>query len=210
MKKNDQADTTPRAPLVYADWCGPCKAIAPLYEQLSAQLSRPNRITFTKVNTDQQTQIAQKHGVRAYVLPLSRTAASTIKRNLTHLPSLSSMPTFLIFKHTKEVSRIQGANPKALSEAVKKLAAEADSDSGSSSGGFGDASSSSSHWLGAEIPKGYGDVTAQVDVRGLDLLNADPAQGNARVLFAEAKPGKEKEKDWVESDTGKQVEDLYF
>lgn len=110
------------------------------------------------------------------------------------------MPTFLIFKHTKEVSRIQGANPTALSDAVKKLAAEADSSS--STGGFGDGSSSSSYWLGAEIPKGYSDVTAQVDVRGLDLLNADPAQGNAGVLFSEAKPAEGKEKDWVESDTG--------
>jgi thiol-disulfide isomerase/thioredoxin len=56
---------------VYADWCGPCKQIAPIYEQLSAQLSRPNRITFVKVNTDTQKEIASKYGITAYVLKLS-------------------------------------------------------------------------------------------------------------------------------------------
>jgi hypothetical protein len=117
-------------------------------------------------------------------------------------PLPTSMPTFLIFKASKEVSRIQGANAKQLSEAIKKLAAEADSTSSSSSGGF---DSGSSHWLGADIPRGYTDVTDQVDVRGLDLLNADPAQGSARVLFEASKPGATKEKDWVESDTDEQL-----
>jgi len=53
--------------LVYADWCGPCKAIAPAYEQLARQLTRPNRITFTKINVDQQQDIAKAYGVTAYV-----------------------------------------------------------------------------------------------------------------------------------------------
>lgn len=171
---------------VYADWCGPCKAIAPLYEQLSASLSRPNIITFTKVNTDTQQQVAQTYGITA-------------------------MPTFMIFKNSREVSRIRGANAAQLSEAVKKLAAEAES--GGSSGGFGEASSSSGGgWLGASLPRGYGDATDQVDVRGLDLLNADTEEaGGARALFATGKPsakGKAKaggEPDWVESDTDEQL-----
>ncbi|EOD50546.1 thioredoxin [Neofusicoccum parvum] len=175
----------------YADWCGPCKAIAPLYEQLSASLSRPNIITFTKVNTDTQQQVAQTYGITA-------------------------MPTFMIFKNTREVSRIRGANAAQLSEAVKKLAAEAES-GGSSSGGFGEASSSSgAAWLGASLPRGYGDVTDQIDVRGLDLLNADTEEaGDARTLFALGKPsapdgakGKAKAggaPDWVESDTDEQL-----
>jgi thiol-disulfide isomerase/thioredoxin len=50
---------------VYADWCGPCKAIAPMYEQLATQLSRPNQITFAKVNVDQQQEIARVYGVTA-------------------------------------------------------------------------------------------------------------------------------------------------
>lgn len=52
---------------VYADWCGPCKQIAPIYEQLSAQLSRPNKITFAKVDTEQQREVAQQYGVTAWV-----------------------------------------------------------------------------------------------------------------------------------------------
>ncbi|KAK7532127.1 putative thioredoxin [Phyllosticta citribraziliensis] len=173
----------------YADWCGPCKAIAPVYEQLARSLSRPNVITFTKVNTDAQQQVAQSYNITA-------------------------MPTFLILKNGREVSRIKGANGKDLSEAVKKLAAEAESTS--SAGGFGDVGgSSSSGWVGASLPRGYGDVTDQVDVKGLDLLNADTeAAGGARTLFETSKPsslgGKGKaaastDRDWVESDTDEQL-----
>ena len=57
--------------IVYADWCGPCKQIAPIYEQLSAQLSRPNKVTFVKVNTDTQQDVAQKYKVTASVYPQS-------------------------------------------------------------------------------------------------------------------------------------------
>jgi len=52
---------------VYADWCGPCKTIAPLYEQLAAQLTRPAKMAFCKVNTDQQAAVAQTYGISAYV-----------------------------------------------------------------------------------------------------------------------------------------------
>lgn len=51
---------------VYADWCGPCKAIAPVYDSLSTQLSRPNHITFTKINGDEQQALAQAYFVSAY------------------------------------------------------------------------------------------------------------------------------------------------
>ncbi|MCJ1319195.1 hypothetical protein MMC15_004530 [Xylographa vitiligo] len=175
----------------YADWCGPCKQIAPMYEQLSAQLSRPSKVTFAKVNVDQQTEIAQTYGITA-------------------------MPTFMIFKNKQIVDTIRGADPRKLSEAVKKLAAEADSDGSAASGGFGE--SSGARWLGAGLPKGYSDVTDQVDVRGLDLLNADSGFGTARTLFDGAKPSaleagkgktksedKESGKDWVETDTDEQL-----
>ncbi|KAL8737341.1 MAG: hypothetical protein Q9181_001758 [Wetmoreana brouardii] len=177
----------------YADWCGPCKQIAPIYEQLSAQLSRPRQITFAKVNTEQQKEVAQTYHVTAWV----------------------QLPTFIIFKDRQIVSTVQGANPRQLSEVVKKLAAEANSEG---SGGFGEASGASSGWFGTGLPKGYDDVTDQVDVRGLDLLNLDSSFGNARTLFGSSKPStlasdKSKEvgsrdgskKDWVESDTDEQL-----
>lgn len=125
------------------------------------------------------------------------------------------MPTFIVFKDKQPVSTIQGANTQKLSEAVKKLAAEAGSDG---SGGFGEASGSGVGWIGASLPRGYSDVTDQVDIKGLDLLNLDSDCSPARTLFDAAKPsslenskGKGKQssegtkKDWVESDTDEQL-----
>ncbi|TVY83299.1 Thioredoxin-like protein [Lachnellula suecica] len=170
----------------YADWCAPCKAIAPIYEQLSAQLSRPNQITFVKVNTDTQKEIASKYAITA-------------------------MPTFMICKQGKVVEKVQGADPRKLQDVVRKLVAEADSGSGSA--GFGGGSSSGSDWRVGELPRGYGNVTDQVDVKGLELLNADSEFGGVRGLFEDSKPsalskGKASEKaakDWVESDTDEQL-----
>ncbi|KAI0008319.1 hypothetical protein F4779DRAFT_628565 [Xylariaceae sp. FL0662B] len=79
----------------YADWCGPCKMVAPTFESLSTKYSKPGKITFCKVNVDNQQSIAQSHGVRA-------------------------MPTFLIFKNGSVIDTIQGANPPALTAAVEK------------------------------------------------------------------------------------------
>ncbi|KAI4127855.1 MAG: hypothetical protein LQ347_004430 [Umbilicaria vellea] len=132
------------------------------------------------------------------------------------------MPTFLIFKNKQIVSTIRGADQQKLADAVQKLVAEAeaDSDGGAVTGGFGEASGTSSDglmWLGCGLPKGYRDVTGQVDVKGLDLLNSDSEFGNSRTLFDESKPsglddkgkakssGKEGKKDWVESDTDEQL-----
>lgn len=42
------------------------KAIAPVYDQLAGQLSRPGKVTFTKVSTVQQAQIAQSYNVTKY------------------------------------------------------------------------------------------------------------------------------------------------
>ncbi|KAF1344774.1 Allergen Fus c 2, partial [Delphinella strobiligena] len=83
----------------YADWCGPCKAIAPFYASLASKHSKPNSVTFTKINTDEQRSITQTHGITA-------------------------MPSFLVFKSGKEVARIQGADPKKLENAVKSAVSD--------------------------------------------------------------------------------------
>jgi thioredoxin 1 len=49
----------------YADWCGPCKAIAPIFEQLATSHSQAGKLVFAKVNVDDQPDIAQKYGVSA-------------------------------------------------------------------------------------------------------------------------------------------------
>ena len=173
----------------YADWCGPCKAIAPIYEQLSAQLSRPGTLAFTKVNVDSQKQIAQTYNITA-------------------------MPTFMIFKSGRESKRIKGADIKALDAAVKQLAQEASSaPSGSTSGLEDPFTTGSKNWIGASLPRGYGDVTEAVDQLNLDFVNLDSEFGGARTIFEATKPsslgakGKSAEgkKDWIESDTDAQM-----
>lgn len=120
----------------------------------------------------------------------------------------------MLFENGKIIDRVVGANPtslKRMADKVKNIA-----EGGSASGeGIG-----SSRWLGAALPRGYTDVTDQVDVRGLDLLNADSEFGSVRTLFEAAQPaqlpsgkGKSKAstesenggKDWVESDTDPQL-----
>lgn len=127
-----------------------------------------------------------------------------------------SLPTFIIFKNKDIVESIKSADPRKLQAVVKKLSAEADSDGAN---GFGESSGSGSPWTAASLPKGYFDVTDQVDVRGLDLLNSDSECGTARTLFGGTRPsslatgkGKGKAtsdgqggKDWVESDTDEQL-----
>ncbi|KAJ4370572.1 Thioredoxin-like protein 1 [Neocucurbitaria cava] len=167
------------------------KAIAPVYDQLASQLARPNRVTFAKVSTVQQAQIAQSYNV-------------------------TNTPAFIIFKNNQKIRTYSGSNPQQLSEAIKDLAAEAENEGGGS-GGFGEAGSSGSGgWRGAALPRGYGDVTDQVDVRGLDLLNSDSDFGGVRTLFESSQPaslkkgkaaatGSEGNKDWVESDVDNQL-----
>ena len=49
----------------YADWCGPCKQISPIFEQLAAQEAKPGRIVFCKVNVDNQKDVASTYGISA-------------------------------------------------------------------------------------------------------------------------------------------------
>jgi hypothetical protein len=91
---------------------------------------------------------------------------------------------------------------------VEKLASEIESlGSGSGSG-----SGSSGSWRGAEIPRGYGDITDQIEVRNCELLNADDEAGPVKVLFESTKPsaldkgkGKPSSPDWIQSSTDDQL-----
>ena len=85
----------------YADWCGPCKTIAPVYANLSKKHSIPGVLGFAKVNVDHVGDVAAQYGV-------------------------SAMPTFLAFKEGKLVAvngapQIRGADVKALNAAAEKL-----------------------------------------------------------------------------------------
>lgn len=115
----------------------------------------------------------------------------------------------MVFKNGVEEEKIRGADPQKLQRVVKDLVSIATGATGSSSS----ASGSSTGWRTGHLPKGYGDVTDQVDVKGLELLNSDDEFGTVRVLFEDSKPsaldakGKSEDgkKDWVESDTDEQL-----
>lgn len=83
-----------RSLIVYADWCGPCKMIAPTFESLATKYTKPKRIAFAKIDADKLRDVASQYGVRA-------------------------MPTFVIFKNGSAIETIQGANPPKLTQAVE-------------------------------------------------------------------------------------------
>lgn len=143
-------------------------------------------MTFVKVNSDDQREIAQEH-------------------------SVSSLPTFLIFRDGKVDQKIQGANPAQLKAAVEKLAYDVESLGEGSGSAGGDAGT----WKGADIPRGYSDITDQVEIKGCELLNSDEGAGPVKVLFENTKPrGLDKTdktgpsssaKDWVQSGADDQL-----
>ncbi|UKZ83970.1 hypothetical protein TrVFT333_011786 [Trichoderma virens FT-333] len=85
----------------YADWCPPCKVIAPVYQTLADKHSADKYLAFGKVNVDHVQSVAEKYGITA-------------------------MPTFMFFKEGQQVAvngkaMIQGADPRSLGAAVEKL-----------------------------------------------------------------------------------------
>ncbi len=81
----------------WAEWCAPCKAIAPVFEKLASQYSE--KLTFAKVNTDENLDFARTFKVL-------------------------SIPTFLVFKDGELVNKWSGARPDKLTKEVKKLVGE--------------------------------------------------------------------------------------
>ncbi|ODA81842.1 hypothetical protein RJ55_00347 [Drechmeria coniospora] len=171
----------------YADWCGPCKQIAPLFESLADTLSRPG-VAFVKVNTDSNKDIASEY-------------------------QISALPTFLLFRDGKMMKGIQGANPSELQNVVQELVAEVES-LGGGVGGVGGVGGNGSGepWKGAELPRGYMDISDQVEVRNCELLNADEDAGPVKVLFETSKPSalvrakdSAEKKDWVQSGADDQL-----
>ena len=69
----------------WADWCGPCKAIAPTIEEIAGDYA--GKVKVGKLNVDQNQNTAMQYGVR-------------------------SIPTLLIMKSGEVVSQIVGAVPK--------------------------------------------------------------------------------------------------
>jgi thioredoxin 1 len=69
----------------YADWCGPCKMMAPVVEEIAGE--RDGKVKIAKVDCDQSGELAGQFGV-------------------------SSIPTMVLFKGGEEVDRRVGASSK--------------------------------------------------------------------------------------------------
>ncbi|HXW71572.1 MAG TPA: thioredoxin [Methylocella sp.] len=80
----------------WAEWCGPCKMIAPHLEEIAAELA--GQVTIAKLNVDENPHIASQFGIR-------------------------SIPTLMMFKNGQMTSQKVGALPKSelkrwISEAI--------------------------------------------------------------------------------------------
>lgn len=71
----------------WAPWCGPCRMVGPIVEELAKEYT--GRLKVAKVNVDENQQIAGLYGIRG-------------------------IPTLVFFKDGQEVKRIVGAQGKAL------------------------------------------------------------------------------------------------
>lgn len=67
----------------YADWCGPCKMIAPYLEEIAAE--RPD-ITVAKVNVDHNMELAMEYKVASIPLLLVMKDGKILKKSLGAMP----------------------------------------------------------------------------------------------------------------------------
>lgn len=70
----------------WADWCGPCRAIAPILDELAEDFA--GKVTIAKMNVDDNQQIPVQFGIR-------------------------SIPTLMLFKNGEVVETVVGGQPKA-------------------------------------------------------------------------------------------------
>ena len=78
----------------WAPWCGPCRMVAPIIEEISKEFE--GKVKVLKLNTDENPNVASQYGIR-------------------------SIPTLMVFKGGQKVDTVVGAVPKAtLSGTISK------------------------------------------------------------------------------------------
>ena len=77
--------TTPVVVDFWAVWCGPCRMVSPIVDELATEYE--GKVGFAKLNVDENPEVSMKYGIR-------------------------SIPTLLVFKDGKPVDQIVGALPK--------------------------------------------------------------------------------------------------
>jgi thioredoxin 1 len=88
------SETVQNHPLVVIDcwaaWCGPCKMIAPIIEELALEYA--GKVVFGKLDVDKNRAVSMQY-------------------------QIMSIPTLMVFRHGKLVDKIMGALPKPVLEA---------------------------------------------------------------------------------------------
>jgi thioredoxin 1 len=82
----------------WAEWCGPCRAVSPILEQIAEE--RADEVRVVKVNIDEEPELQQRYGIL-------------------------SIPTILLFKGGEPTAAAIGAQPKRMLERSLGLAEEA-------------------------------------------------------------------------------------
>ncbi|MDR2459910.1 MAG: thioredoxin [Deltaproteobacteria bacterium] len=82
---DDSLSSSPTVVDFWASWCGPCRALAPVLEELSVEMG--DKLKFAKINVDENDEMASKFKIR-------------------------NIPCLIVFKDKQEVGRVLGHKEK--------------------------------------------------------------------------------------------------